>query len=56
MAAPRIYKPVPTPRPTIEQTNKGLKGYTKSYRIIIKNNKDPLVQLPNTRKAVAYHI
>ena len=53
---PRTKKPVPTPRTKIEQTDKALKGYTKSYEISIKNNKDPLVQLQNTRKAVTYHI
>ena len=33
-----------------------MKGYTKSYEIGIKNNKDPLAQLQNTRKAIEYHI
>ena len=54
--APRTKKPVPLPRTKIQQTNKALKGYTKSYEIDIKNNKDPLVQLNSTRKAVANHI
>ena len=54
--APRTKKPVPLPRTKIQQTNKALKGYTKSYEINIKNKKDPLVQLQNTRKAVANHI
>ena len=54
--APRTKKPVPAPRTKIEQTAKALKGYTKSYEINIKNNKDPLMQLQNTRKAVANHI
>ena len=49
-------KPVPAPRTKIEQTDKALKGFTKSYEINIKNKKDPLVQLQNTRKAVANHI
>ena len=53
---PRTKKPVPLPRTKIEILNKALKGYTKSYEISIKNNKDPLMQLQNTRKAVAYHI
>ena len=53
---PRTKKPVSLPRTKIEQTDKALKGYTKSYEINIKNNKDPLMQLQNTRKAVAYHI
>ena len=53
---PRAKKPVPAPRTKIEQTEKALKGFTKSYEINIKNDKDPLVQLQNTRKAVANHI
>ena len=51
-----VQKPVPTPRTKIEQTDKALKGYTKSYEISIKNNKDPLVQMQNTRKATESHI
>ena len=51
-----IEKPVPKPRTKIEQTNKALKGYTKSYEISIKNNKDPLVQLHNTRKGIESYI
>ena len=53
--APRTKKPVPAPRTIIEQTDKALKGFTKSYEINIKNDKDPLMQLQNTRKAVANH-
>ena len=53
---PRTVKPVPAPRTKIEQTDEALKGYTKSYEISIKNNEDPLVQLENTRKAIAYYI
>ena len=51
-----LDKPVPTPRTKIEQTNKALKGYTKSYEIGIKHNIDPLIQMQNTRKAIEYHI
>ena len=50
------HKPVPLPRTKIEQVAKALKGYTKSFEIGIKNNKDPLEQLQNTRKATEYHI
>ena len=53
---PRTKKPVPLPRTKIEQVAKALKGYTKSFEIGIKNNKDPLAQLQNTRKAIEYHI
>ena len=49
-------QPVPLPRTIIQKTNKALKGFTKSYEINIKNSKDPLMQLQNTRKAVAIHI
>ena len=52
---PRNKKPTPLPRTKIEQVDKALKGYTKSYEIGIKNNKDPLAQLQNTRKAIEYH-
>ena len=58
--APRTKKPVPAPVPAprtkIEQTDEALKGFTKSFEISIENNKDPLVQLQNTRKAAAFHI
>ena len=55
--APRTKRqPVPLPRTKIEQTDKALKGFTKSYNINVKNKKDPLVQLQNTRKAIANHI
>ena len=67
--APRTYKPVPAPRTKklmdkpvpasrtkIEQTDKALKGYTKSYTISIKNNKDPLAQMQNTRKAIEHRV
>ena len=57
VAAPRTKKrPVPLPRTIIQETNKALKGFTKSYEINIKNSKDPLMQLQNTRKAVANHL
>ena len=51
-----IEKPVPAPRTKIEQIAKALKDFTKSYEISIKNNKDPLVQLQNTRKSIESHI
>ena len=53
---PRTKKPVPLPRTKIEQVDKALKGYSKSFEIGIKNNKDPLVQLQSTRKALEHHI
>ena len=49
-------KPKIEPRTKITQLDQALKGYTKSYEISIKNNKDPLLQLQNTRLALASHI
>ena len=40
----------------INEKAKALKGYTKSFEIGIKNNKDPLKQLQNTRKGIKFHI
>lgn len=48
------YKPIPKPRTRIKQTNKGLKGFTKSFEINININRDPLVQLQCTGKAIVY--
>ena len=45
-----VKKPVPTPRTIIKQIDKALKGFAKSYEINIRNNRDPLVQMQNTRK------
>ena len=51
-----IKKPVSLPRTQIKETNKALEGYTTSYEISIKNNKDPLVQVQNARRAFETHI
>ena len=40
----------------IEEVANALKGYTKSFEISIINNKDPLIQLQNTRNAIKNHI
>ena len=53
---PRTKKPVPLLRTKIEEKAQAMKGYTKSYEISIKNNKDPLEQLKNTRKAIENRI
>ena len=53
---PRTKKPIPSPRTKIEQVAKALKGYTKSFEIGIKDDKNPLAQLQNTRKAIEHHI
>ena len=53
---PRTKKPTPLPRTKIEEVDKALKGYTKSFEIGIKNDKNPLAQLQNTRLAIEHHI
>ena len=47
-----VKKPVPTPRTVIKQVDKALNGFVKSYEIDLRNDKDPLVQMQNTRKGV----
>ena len=42
----------PAPRTKIQQTVTALKGHTVSYQIEIKNNKDPSIQLNDTRLAI----
>ena len=56
MPRTKKIKPIPTPRTQIKQVDKALKGYTKSFEIGIRNTKDPLLQLQNTRKAVEIHL
>ena len=46
-------KPIPAPRTKIMEKCKALKGYSKSYEIAIKNDKDILEQLQNTRLAIS---
>ena len=53
---PRTIKPVAAPRTKIEQVAIALKGYTQSFEIGIKDKKDPLKQLQNTRLALEKHI
>ena len=48
--------PIRTKRTMIKETNKALKGFTTSYEISINNNKDPLIQLQDTRKEIEIHI
>ena len=40
----------------IEQLAKALKGHVESFKISVINNKDPLLQLQKTRKAIEKHI
>ena len=46
-------QPIPAPRTKITKKSKALRGYTKSYEIAIKNDKDVLEQLKNTRLATS---
>ena len=46
-------QPIPAPRTKITEKSKALKGYIKSYEIAIKNDKDILEQLQNTRLAIS---
>ena len=44
-------QPVPAPRTRIGEKRRALKGFTKSYEIGLKSDRDALVQLQNTRLA-----
>ena len=48
--------PVPAPRTKITKRKTAIKDNALSFEISIRNNKDPLQQLQNTRKAVEYHL
>ena len=50
--APLTKKPIPTPRTIIEQVEKALQGYTKSFNIQLRDKKDPLIQLQKSRHAI----
>ena len=56
--APRTKKPsektVPEKRTSISQVEKALKGYTKSFDVEVRDEKDPLLQLQKSKKAVEY--
>ena len=45
-------KPVPEKRTIISQVEKALKGYTQSFEVELRDEKDPLVQLQKSRKAI----
>ena len=53
--APRMKKqqPVPAPRTRIGEKRRALKGFTKSYEIGLKSDRDVLIQLQNTRLAIS---
>ena len=50
--APRNIKAILMPRTKIGQTGKALKGYTKTFEVDVRYNKDPLTQLRNTKKTL----
>ena len=52
--APDDSKLIPQKRTIITQMQQALEGYTKSFDIILRDNKDPLVQLQESRKAIEY--
>ena len=50
-------QPIPVPpkkRTIIAQIQQALQGFTKSFDIELRDNKDPLVQLQESRKAIEY--
>ena len=67
-SSPTYLKPIPAPRTqksldayipsklsqSISQMQQALEGYTKSFNIELRDNKDPLVQLQESRKAIEY--
>lgn len=55
---PRTKKQIPIPmqRTKITKRKTAIKDNALSFEISIRNNKDPLQQLKNTRKAVGYHL
>ena len=52
--APDDSKLIPQKRTIITQMQQALEGYTKSFDIELRDNKDPLVQLQESRKAIEY--
>ena len=45
-------KPIPEKRTIISQVEKALRGYTKSFDIQLRDEKDPLIQSQKSRKAI----
>ena len=54
ISAPDDSKLIPQKRTIITQMQQALEGYTKSFNIELRDNKDPLVQLQESRKAIEY--
>lgn len=53
--APRTKKqqPVPAPRTKINEKRRALNGFTKSYEIELRSNRDAIVEFQNTRLAIS---
>ena len=49
-----LEKPVPEKRTIISQVEKALKGYTQSFEVELRDEKDPLVQLQKSRRAIEH--
>ena len=49
-----LEKPVPEKRTIITQVEKALKGYTQSYEVELRDEKDSLVQLQKSRRAIEH--
>lgn len=50
----RKNQPVPIPRIEIKEKKTALNGFNKSNEISLRSNRDPLIQLQNTRLAVSH--
>ena len=50
----KLSQSIPQKRTIITQMQQALEGYTKSFNIELRDNKDPLVQLQESRKAIEY--
>ena len=50
----RTKKPIPEKRTIISQVEKALKGYTQSFEVELRDEKDPLVQLQKSRRAIEH--
>ena len=49
----RHIQPVPAPRTQISEKQRAFKGFKRSLKIGLNSNRDPLVQLQNTRLAIS---
>ena len=49
-----LEKPVPEKRTIISQVEKALKGYTQSFEVELRDEKDPLVQSQKSRRAIEH--